>query len=189
MPEAPPPPELDVSHAPGAKPRSRMTIFAKIGVTLAALLMLVGIVAPFALHADPRSATSGGVPNLGAAGFTGDHGTPSGAQGEDDASTLWPKAVFKVGFSFFIGFVAAFALRMFLKVALLAAGFMALALFGLQYVGLVEVKWGAMEERYNTASTWIQQEFSSISSFLTGYLPASGAGLAGIYAGMRRKSL
>lgn len=179
--------DADTSTAPTA--RSRMTVFAKIGVALAVLLMLVGLIAPFVLKADPTSASTGGVPSLGAAGFAGETASASAAAENGDANALWPKAVFKVGFSFFIGFVAAFALRMFLKVALLAAGFMVLALFGLQYSGLVEVKWGAMEERYNTASSWIRDEFSSISSFLTGYLPASGAGLAGIYAGLRRKGV
>lgn len=178
--------DADTSTAPTA--RSRMTVFAKIGVAFAVLLMLVGLIAPFVLKADPKSASTGGVPSLGAAGFAGETASASAAE-DGDANALWPKAVFKVGFSFFIGFVAAFALRMFLKVALLAAGFMVLALFGLQYSGLVEVKWGAMEERYNTASSWIRDEFSSISSFLTGYLPASGAGLAGIYAGLRRKGM
>lgn len=155
--------------------------------------MLVGLAAPFALDLRTGRAPTTTGSSLGATGMLVDPSVSLSANPDtehlDDSPPVWPQSVFRVGFSFFVGFVVAFALRMFLKIALLAAGFMLLCLFGLQHAGLIEIKWKAMEEKYNTGAAWMREQTSSTSSFLAGYLPASGAGALGIAAGLRRRSL
>jgi uncharacterized membrane protein (Fun14 family) len=104
-----------------------------------------------------------------------------------DPAALWSPAVFRLGFSFFVAFVVAYAVRSFLQMAMIAAGFMLLMLFGLQYAGLIEVKWKAMEDRYEGASSWVSAETKSVTAFLTGVLPSGAAAATGLAAGFRRK--
>ncbi len=99
----------------------------------------------------------------------------------------WSPAIFRMGFSFFVGFAMAFALRSFAKVTLFSAGIFFLLLFGLQYAGLVEVKWTAMADRYDSIQAWLKAQLGGFQAFVTGYLPSAGAGLAGLGLGFIRK--
>jgi uncharacterized membrane protein (Fun14 family) len=99
----------------------------------------------------------------------------------------WSPAIFRMGFSFFVGFAMAFALRSFAKVTLVSAGIFFLLLFGLQYAGLVEVKWTAMADRYDSIQAWLKAQMGGFQAFVTGYLPSAGAGLAGLGLGFIRK--
>jgi uncharacterized membrane protein (Fun14 family) len=117
---------------------------------------------------------------------------PEGGQA-DEAVTAepvndpWSPAIFRMGFSFFVGFAMAYALRSFAKVTLVAAGVFFLLLFGMQYAGLVEVKWTAMADRYDSIQTWLRAQVAGFQAFVTGYLPSAGAALAGLGLGFIRK--
>ena len=142
---------------------------------IAVALMAVGVIVPLLSRPSP---SAHGVAALSGSVSPADAG-PGGV--------VWSPAAFKVGFSFVVGFVIAYALRWFLRTALLAAGFMALLLFGLQYAGLVEVKWGAMGERYEAGSGWVSRQTASFAAFVGGALPSAGAAGLGMFAGMRRR--
>jgi len=133
--------------------------------------MAVGVILPLVRREPPQS--------IGA--LTNSLATEAPATSED-----WSPAIFRLGFSFFVGFVVAYALRWFLKTALLAAGFMALLLFGLQYGGLIEVKWGAIEDKYEEGSGWVSRQTESFQALVTGALPSAGAAGFGRRANSRR---
>jgi len=110
-------------------------------------------------------------------------GTPVTLEERDIVSP----AVFRAGFSFFVGFAVAFALRQFVKFSIVALGLFFLAMFGLQYAGLIEVKWAVMEDRYHAAGGWLGGQVESFKAFLTGYLPSAALATAGLAAGFTRK--
>jgi len=99
---------------------------------------------------------------------------------------LLSPALFKLGFGFFIGFSMAYAVRMFMKISLVAAGFFAMLLFGLQYAGIIEVNWNVMADRYDSVAAWIGAQTQSFGAFVSGALPGAGAALAGAAIGLRR---
>lgn len=99
----------------------------------------------------------------------------------------WSPAIFRMGFGFFVGFAMAYALRSFVKVTVVSAGVFFLLMFGLQYAGLVQVQWSAMAERYDTLQDWLLAQVGGFQAFVTGYLPAAGATLAGLGLGFLRK--
>jgi len=62
-----------------------------------------------------------------------------------------------------------------------------LALYGRNYAGLLEVKWGLVSERADELAHTAATQAKSFTTTLTGYLPSGGAGAAGLFAGWRRK--
>jgi len=62
-----------------------------------------------------------------------------------------------------------------------------LALYGRNYAGLLEVKWGLVSERADVLAQTAATQAKSFTTMLTGYLPSGGAGAAGLFAGWRRK--
>ncbi|MBX3410247.1 MAG: FUN14 domain-containing protein [Phycisphaeraceae bacterium] len=161
------------------KPRGAGTpLWAKLLVTLSVALMIGGLVLPVLSGAEPRG------PVVGVSALSADNGpTPQEAE-----YPVWHSAMFRMGFSCFVGFVVAFTLRVFLKIAVLAAGFMALLLFGLQHAGLVEVKWNLIAERYDTVWAWGSGQVESVTAFVNGALPSAGAAAVGMFAGLRRRA-
>lgn len=164
-----------------------------------------------AAAATPRAATDGSPTPDGASGFVGQGGdvtwpfpvpglpggTPGGdpeagepvaqAQAEQEVTDPWSPAIFRMGFGFFVGFSIAYALKAFAKVTVVSAGIFFLLLFGLQYAGLVEVKWTAMADRYDTIQEWLKAQLGGFQAFVTGYVPSAGAALAGLALGFMRK--
>jgi len=98
----------------------------------------------------------------------------------------WSPAIFRLGFSFFVGFAIAYALRTFVKLSLVVVGLFALLLFGLEYAGLLEIRWGAIGDRYESLAAWASGQFESFRTFITGELPSAGAAVAGLALGFRR---
>lgn len=135
------------------------------------------------------------VPGLpGSTPAPGEGSTGEPADGEvasvSEAETVtdpWSPAIFRMGFSFFVGFAMAYALKAFAKVTVVSAGIFFLLLFGLQYAGLVEVRWTAMADRYDTIQAWLGAQLGGFQAFVTGYLPSAGAGIAGLGLGFIRK--
>ena len=96
-------------------------------------------------------------------------------------------ALFRLGFSFFVGFAIAYALRSFLKITIIAIGLMLLGLFGLQYAGVVTVDWAVMEQYYNTSMEWLKEQTAGFSAFIQGYLPSAASAAGGFVIGFRRR--
>lgn len=112
---------------------------------------------------------------------------PGEAEAAPAIEDPWSPAIFRMGFSFFVGFAMAYALRTFAKVTVVAAGVFFLLLFGMQYAGLVEVKWTAMADRYDGIQAWLAAQVAGFRAFVTGYLPSAGAAVAGLGLGFVRK--
>lgn len=119
-------------------------------------------------------------------GGTGTAESPEAGGGER-AIDVYSPAVFRLGFSFFAGFAMAYALRQFVKVTLLIAGVILLGLFGLQYAGLVQIDWGAIEGKYDSIAAFFREQTASFTKFVSGYLPSATAAAGGAVIGFRKK--
>ena len=109
-------------------------------------------------------------------------GDPS-AEGE----VPWSEAIFKYGFSFFVGFAMGYAVRSFLKLALIFVGVLAICLFALDYAGFVTVEWEAMDKAFSGLMERVKTQVSGFRSFITGSLPSAGLAATGLYAGFRKR--
>ncbi|MHC5005597.1 MAG: FUN14 domain-containing protein, partial [Planctomycetota bacterium] len=121
----------------------------------------------------------GGAPPGGTAAATEDTG-PGGLD-------AWSPTIFKLGFSFFIGFCIGFAVRTFLKISVVAIGIIALAAFGLQYAGIIDVNWDAVSGHYDSVLDWLKDQTSSFTGFVQGHLPSAGLAAFGLVAGFRKR--
>lgn len=127
----------------------------------------------------------GGEPAAGRSSFPDDPAGPDGAPATEDLR--WSPILFKTGFSFFLAFTIGFALRSFVRIAMVGIGLVALAVFGLQYAGLLSVDWAAMGNRWDGLVAWVGPQVSSFRAFLTGQLPSATAATAGLLAGWRSR--
>lgn len=109
------------------------------------------------------------------------------AQTQDAATSQWYPQMFRLGFSFFVGFCIAYALRVFFKLAAFGAGMVLLLLFGLQYAGIISVDWSAMGGHYDTLIRWLGAQVGSMRAFITGYLPSTATASAGLIMGFRQR--
>jgi len=66
-------------------------------------------------------------------------------------------------------------------------GFFFAALVGLQYAGLMEVKWIASGERFDHFHQWALSLVSSGETFVKGLLPSASASAVGLFTGWRRR--
>lgn len=97
----------------------------------------------------------------------------------------WSPMLFRTGFGFFAGFCVGYAARAFLKIAALSLGLVFLLLVGLQYTGVIDVDWTAVQHGYAVIGRWLQAQFTSIHQFVTGYLPSTTMGGLGLLAGFK----
>lgn len=127
--------------------------------------------------------TNGG-PGTATPGTTGAATTP-----EDEPTSLetFSPAVFRLGFSFFAGFAMAYAVRQFVKITLLIAGVILLGMFGLQYAGVVQIDWHAIEGKYDSIAAFLGEQTKSFTAFVSGYLPSATSAAAGAFIGFRKK--
>ncbi len=116
-------------------------------------------------------------------------GTPEGEHPPADGSLLHDisPAMFRLGFSFVVGFAIAYAARTFLRISLVAVGIFLLLLFGLEYAGIISVHWDAIQHHYDTLLASIRRSFESFRAFITGRLPSTAAALAGLAVGFRKR--
>ncbi|MEM1331102.1 MAG: FUN14 domain-containing protein [Planctomycetota bacterium] len=144
----------------------------------------------------PSTYVPGG-PNMPSVPFPIPGATPEDDASEEDATgdteavgrqhdDLSP-AVFRLGFSFFLGFAIAYALKAFVKVSIIGIGLFALLMFGMQYAGLLEIRWAAIGDRYESAADWLGGQFASFRAFVLGYLPSSGSAFAGVALALKKK--
>jgi uncharacterized membrane protein (Fun14 family) len=93
----------------------------------------------------------------------------------------------KGGFGLFIGFAIGFAMRAFLRLAIVIIGFYLLVLTMMAYAGWIDIHWNLMEGQFNNLLSATGGQFESFKTFLTGAIPASGLTLVGFAVGLRRK--
>ncbi len=108
---------------------------------------------------------------------------------EQESSTIndLSPAIFRVGFSFAVGFAIAFAARTFVRLTLIAIGVFLLALFGLEYVEIVTVNWDKMQGHYDSFLASTRESFGGFGDFITGRLPSAASALAGLVIGFRKR--
>jgi uncharacterized membrane protein (Fun14 family) len=169
-----------------------VAMWVKALVVASVALMGIGVATPLvAPKAEAPAKTTTGAP-AGGSGVTGlveDGQTPPATEkdAEPGALTSWSPKIFALGFSFFVGFAVAYALRWFLRLALVGIGFFFLLMFGLQYAGLIEVKWAVMEEKYNRITTRFDEKANSAVDYMGTYLPSAASASAGAFAGFWRR--
>lgn len=116
-------------------------------------------------------------------------GSGGGSEGgsEGVAGGLWAPLLAKGGLSFFLAFCVGYALRAALRMFLLAVGLAALAVFGLQYAGLLgEVRWERLAEFWDVGVAAAREQLEGFSAFVTGSLPSVASGTLGVVTGFRR---
>lgn len=173
----------------------RTPAWAGLLAVASVILMAVGVGLPLvgggsAPHASgPNGAnpTDSGLTGFAGGGMesVGDSGSPPAPS--DGGLGPWGPSIFRIGFSAFVGFAVGYALRTFAKFAIAAMGFFAIALFGLEYAGLVDVKWGAMSERYASLTARVAGDARGVWDSISVLLPASASATAGLVAGFWRR--
>ncbi len=135
----------------------------------------------------PVRSEGGGDSNLATGLDSG--GEPSPGVVEEESSTLnaLSPAIFRVGFSFAVGFAIAFAARTFVRLSLIAVGIFLLALFGLEYAEVITVNWDKMEGHYDGFVASARESFGGFREFITGRLPSAASALAGLVIGFRKR--
>ena len=168
----------------------RLPVWAKLLAVISVVLMGAGVAIPL-VSGGPAPSVPPGEKSAapGAAGLTENAPGTTTAQADAEQGRSWGPWVFRLGFSFFVGFAVAFALRSFMKFAIVALGFFFLALFGLQYAGIIEVQWSLLAERYDTLSGEIQARAGGLWNSMTAVLPSAASATAGLFAGFWRRSL
>lgn len=170
-------------HAAG----HRSPKWAKVCLVIAAVLMGFGLVRPMLGSGESRpDAAQSGTDFTGAHSLTGATVSRDASEaGEESGRTR--SAAFRLGFSFAAAFAAAYAMRKFFNFTLASLGMFLAVLFGLQFAGIIEVKWVAFQGDYDGAADWLKSQFDSFQSFIKGALPSSAAAATGLFAGWRRK--
>jgi uncharacterized membrane protein (Fun14 family) len=181
----------------------------KVGLLLgAAVMMALGVALTLSAPSAAESAAAppaapagesagGGAGGLRGSGFAESRSTPppaadapaAPAPAENDALNLHDLSPFmlKGGFGLFIGFSIGFAIRAFLRLAVVITGFYFLVLSMMAYAGWVDIHWDLMGHQFSHLAETLGAQFESFKTFLTGAIPASGLTLTGLVAGLRRK--
>jgi uncharacterized membrane protein (Fun14 family) len=182
-----------------ARPTRRLPRWKKALLVMSVVVMLVGLgLQGYAYAVRPSAPSQAGPRPPGTTGLVSPKGLqPQPPPGETETTDVlpeqtppsadWYPAVFRLGFSFFVGFCIAYALRTFLKVSLVAVGLVLLALFGLQYAGVIQVNWSAMEGHYHALAGWLVEQTATFRKFITGYLPSSTSAALGLLVGFRKR--
>ena len=162
------------------QPRPRHSRLGILGLIIAVALMAIGIAWPL-LHKDAPSTSAGGLVST----LSDQPGMIDSTV--DSAKRVWGSTLFKLGFSFAAAYIVGFALRGFFNFTIASLGFFIAALVGLQYAGIMEVKWHAGSEQFDTFIGWLGHQVSSLRQLVTGALPSGLAGGLGVWSGWRRK--
>jgi len=133
-----------------------------------------------------RDGSRTGTPSDGSQSTAETEGGASPSAGDGAAGPRWPGALFRLGFGFIVGFSIGYATRTFLRIGLVVAGLMLLALFGLQYAGLISVDWSAMEGVFERGMAWLRTNTADFRGFITGQLPSAASGLGGLLIGLKK---
>lgn len=148
----------------------------------------LGLMGTAALRGDATPPATVDAPRAPGLALGAVEGTPVAAAAEDRTFLdEWSPTIFKLGFSFFAAFCVAYALRSFVKIALVSIGLLLIALFALQYFDLIEVDWNEWSSRYESVAGWLRAQTGSFRTFIQGALPSSASAGLGFIAGFRRR--
>lgn len=190
-----------LAYRPDRKPRERgaskrLRPWQKALAVLSAVIALGGAgLMVYAASTRPQPAPAGAITDPGSSNLTRGFAPSDGAPRQSSSSEQVPTerlvdsasgAVFRLGFGFFAGFAVGYAMRMFVRLTLVAAGIAILGLAGLHYAGLIEVDWEKISGGFDTFGAWFGEQTKGLAGFISGYLPTFGAGLAGAFVGFRR---
>ena len=107
--------------------------------------------------------------------------------GSDDLVEKWSPAMIRGGFGFFVGFAVGLVLRIFFRVSIVVIGLNLLLLFGLSYMGWLEVHWETIEAQFDQWMLSLEQQFTQFKTFISGSLPTVGLSGAGLFTGFRKR--
>jgi uncharacterized membrane protein (Fun14 family) len=108
--------------------------------------------------------------------------TPAATQESD----LFSSGFFlRLGFSFIVGLAVGYALKIAFKVALVVGGLLLVALFALQYSGIVDVNWSGMESNYDGLVGWLAAYAGALKEFMMDNLSSAASFTAGLLLGLR----
>lgn len=96
-------------------------------------------------------------------------------------------AMVRGGFGMFIGFAIGFAIRAFIRLAVVMIGVYFLLLTLMAYGGWVEIHWSVIEGQFDQLATSFTAQFESFKAFLTGSIPSAGVTGVGLVAGLKQK--
>ncbi len=99
----------------------------------------------------------------------------------------WSPLLTKLGFSFVVGFSIGYVLLIFLRTTAFLAGLIMLALFGLQYLGVLYLDWQNIETSYQSILSWVLPRAENFRDFITHNLSSSGMAAMGILTGLTRR--
>ena len=188
--------EVEVENQPeDHAPETQGTpLWAKAMVVVALLFLVVG----FSMKADAKvvepsqggSVATEGVLStntLVAGGQNPDVWDGSeGAQAESGGLSDYSPFFIKSGFSFLVLFFVGMAARMFFKIGGLFVGVLALVLIGMNELGWIVVHWDVMSDQWDSVAGKIVDQADGLKTFITGSLPAAGAGSVGLFAGFKK---
>ncbi|BFU90849.1 MAG: hypothetical protein NTAFB01_20360 [Nitrospira sp.] len=102
-------------------------------------------------------------------------------------SNMMSPALARGGASFLGGFLLGWAVRKTLKLALLIAGSLLVLVAVLKTTGWIHLDWTLIQADVTRTLDWARGKAQGFKEVLTGYLPAAGAGGAGVFFGLRKK--
>ena len=96
-------------------------------------------------------------------------------------------AVAGIGGSYLGGFFIGWAFRRFLKMAALVAGGLLAGIAILENSGWIDLDWTAVETQITRGITTVHRGAEGLKHILSGYLPSTGAGVAGMFFRFRKR--
>lgn len=99
----------------------------------------------------------------------------------------WTSLAARLGFSFVVGFSIGYVLLVLLRATAVLAGLVILVLFGLQYVGVLQINWQNIEISYDSTLLRLLPRLENFRDFVTGNLSSSGMAVVGILTGLMRR--
>lgn len=84
-----------------------------------------------------------------------------------------------------VGLAVGYALKVAFKIALAVGGVLLLALFALQYSGVVEVNWSGMESNYDGLVEWLAAYAGALKDFMADNLSNAASFTGGLLVGLR----
>ncbi|MCR9244490.1 MAG: hypothetical protein NXI31_05620 [bacterium] len=109
--------------------------------------------------------------------------TGNAAQGGEEPAA---KGIFRLGFSFVVGFALGSFVRATMRFAAIALGFWLAMTLILAYYDLVVVNWQSIDDLWAHFMGAIEAEWASFQTFITGSLPAAALVATGFFVGFKR---
>lgn len=103
-----------------------------------------------------------------------------------DPGGLFSDAFFlRMGFSFIVGLAVGYALKIAFKIALVIGGIILVAVFSMQYAGLVDVNWSGVETHYDGWADGVSTWGGTLLDFMADNLSSAASFLAGLALGLK----